>query len=250
MIAWQTGIAPGDLQSIDFRKKLPGTKANEKGVEVVGFGDATEVRHTDIVQAFFGTNYNHGFFKYNACDFCDDVVAETADISIGDAWLPEYLDDGRGTNIIVTRHPVVQRLIEEGISSARLQLEPIGVDQVVRSQEGGFRHRREGLAYRLYLHDKSALWHPVKRVEAQCSQLDSTRRSIYRTRLEMARQSHEAFECAVQSKCFSVFRDQMQQLLSAYTSLYTPKQPLWRRIWNRAINEVKRLRYRIKRTDL
>lgn len=41
---------------------------------------------------------------YKACDFCDDVFAETADIALGDAWLPEYVQDGNGTNVVVTRN--------------------------------------------------------------------------------------------------------------------------------------------------
>ena len=37
-----------------------------------------------------------------ACEFCDDVVGETADMSVGDAWLPGYVSDWRGTSVVVS----------------------------------------------------------------------------------------------------------------------------------------------------
>ena len=45
---------------------------------------------------FYGTHWGYNFFRYSACDACDDVFAETADISVGDAWLDGYIDDPMG----------------------------------------------------------------------------------------------------------------------------------------------------------
>ena len=142
MIAWQFGVAPGKLAHIDFRKKLPGARANEKGVAVESMDVETDDADPDIVQNLFGTNYNHGFFQYNACNFCDDVVGETADISVGDAWLEEYLEDGAGTNVVVVRDPVIHQLIEKAIDERRLHFEKVSADKVAESQAGGFRQRR------------------------------------------------------------------------------------------------------------
>lgn len=237
MIAWQYGVAPGNLVSIDFRNKLPDRKANEKGIKVIGFRKNKKINRVDVVQKFFGTNYNHGFFKYQACDFCDDVVAETADISVGDAWLPEYLEDGRGTNVLIVRHPMIQRLIEQGISSGRLRLERINPGRVVKSQKASFRHRREGLAYRLFLKDTAGLWHPPKRVKAQRDHLNRERRKIYKFRVKMARNSYKAFENAVKTGSFSVFQEEMEAMLSKYACLYRPS--LWRRTLSRALRTLK-----------
>ena len=35
-------------------------------------------------------DWGAGFFQNPACDWCDDVVAETADIAFGDAWVEPY----------------------------------------------------------------------------------------------------------------------------------------------------------------
>ena len=43
-----------------------------------------------------GDMWGTGMFKANACDFCDDVTSELADISIGDAWISSHINDGRG----------------------------------------------------------------------------------------------------------------------------------------------------------
>ena len=144
MLAWQAGVPPGQLTSIDFRGKLPGTRANEKGVCIRGRSGPTPVAKTGIVQEFFGTNYGQGLFKYKACDYCDDVLAETADIVVGDAWLPPYVEDGRGTSVVVVRHPELLALVEEGIAAGRLDLHHLSADEVARSQDAGLRHPRKG----------------------------------------------------------------------------------------------------------
>ncbi|MGC9322644.1 MAG: Coenzyme F420 hydrogenase/dehydrogenase, beta subunit C-terminal domain, partial [Kosmotogaceae bacterium] len=61
---------------------------------------------------FYGYNWGYGFFKYKACDYCDDVVSETADVSVGDAWLPEYVNDSGGTNVVIVRNPVIKKIID------------------------------------------------------------------------------------------------------------------------------------------
>ena len=147
MIAWQFGVQPGELSYIDFRKKLPGARANHKGIEVKSLNGTSEIKEPDIVQNLFGTDYNHGFFQYNACDFCDDVVGETADISVGDAWLPEYMADGGGNSVVVVRNPDIHSVVVDAIAQNRLALEDLGADRTAKSQAGGFRQRREGLAY-------------------------------------------------------------------------------------------------------
>ena len=48
-------------------------------------------------------DWGAGFFQNPACDWCDDVVGETADVSFGDAWVEPYSSDGRGTNVMVVK---------------------------------------------------------------------------------------------------------------------------------------------------
>src|SRR5699024_5004176 len=80
-MGWQLGIEPDDLKNIDFRKKLSGSKANNYGVEVTGLVNGQEETISSPTKDLFVTNWGQGHFKYNACEFCDDVLAETADVT-------------------------------------------------------------------------------------------------------------------------------------------------------------------------
>lgn len=230
MIGWQLGVSPEELGYIDFRKKLPGAKANQKGVEVRHANATDNQDRVDIVQNLFGTNYNHGFFQYRACDYCDDVVGETADISVGDAWLPEYIKDGKGTSVVVVRHPRIAGLIEAAMADGRLSFTAVSEERVVESQAGGFRQRREGLRYRLHLTDSSQRWRPPKRVAATARGISRRRKQIYRLRIQLSETSHAAYAVARRLGDFEAFRQEMVPLLSLYQALYAPRFPLLHRL--------------------
>ena len=97
MFGWQLDVHPNDLNKIDFRTKLPNSSAIYYGVTA---GHEKDGKQSEVVSRpvneLYGSNWGWGVFKYKACDFCDDVLAETADLTIGDAWLPRYMDDHEG----------------------------------------------------------------------------------------------------------------------------------------------------------
>lgn len=96
-----------------------------------------------------GNMWGTGLFNANASDFSDDVTAELGDISLGDAWIPPYSKDGRGTSLFVTRSILAEQLIQEGILKGELDLERLPIQDFIKSQLGAFRHRRIGLKIRL-----------------------------------------------------------------------------------------------------
>ncbi len=96
-----------------------------------------------------GDMWGTGLFKSNACDFCEDVTTELADISLGDAWINPYHLDGKGTNLIVTRTVLAEKLINDGINQKKLSLDHLSLDQFLASQKGSFNHRHTGLSYRI-----------------------------------------------------------------------------------------------------
>jgi coenzyme F420-reducing hydrogenase beta subunit len=133
-------------------------------------------------------DWSAGFFQNSACDFCDDVVAEVADVSLGDAWVEPYSSDGRGTNVVIVRSPTIHRLIEAGISAGQLELSAVDADFVEKTQAGGFRQRREGLAYRLCVSRPRIELR--KRVAPNSSNLTWRRKIVYRTRSAISKWSH------------------------------------------------------------
>lgn len=101
------------------------------------------------------------WFTPNACNYCDDVFAECADVTCMDAWLPEYSQDHRGMSLVLVRSPQVQEAIAHGED---VSLDPIPIGKVVESQRGVITVKRQHLAYRLYLDKKHGQKVPKKRV--------------------------------------------------------------------------------------
>jgi coenzyme F420-reducing hydrogenase beta subunit len=110
-----------------------------------------------------GDMWGTGLFKNNACDFCDDVTTELADISLGDAWIPPYDQDGKGTNVIVTRSALADRLIKDGIKKEELSLVILPEEKFLSSQQGSFNHRHKGLKYRIKQTSRKGYVIPPKR---------------------------------------------------------------------------------------
>lgn len=217
LLAWQVGIDPGRLQSINFREKLPGRKAGR-----YGFRATDRVSGEDRVKPMadvFGGDWGLGLFKYKACEYCDDVVAETADIAIGDAWLPQYDDDYRGTNVVVVRNSRISELIAAAIDEGRLAMNLVGADDVAQSQRAGLRHRREGLSARLSDAIARGVWFPPKRVVPNSRDVSPRRRAIYRLREQIAAASHEAFLVAKGSGDISLFFGRLKPQLVEYAGL-------------------------------
>lgn len=220
---WQAGIAPGALDAIDFRVKLKDRPASAYGVRVAGGGQ-------EVVRPcseFFGSNWGYGFFKYSACEFCDDVFSETADVSVGDAWMPQYINDPLGNSEVITRSAEMEELIQAGISSGRLHLDTCHPDQMATSQAGGLRHRRLGLAHRLALKQKAGAWTPAKRVVP--SRVVGRRR-LYEVREDMRARSHTLWAESVAKGDFSHFVAGMQALMRLHDRL---ARPLWLRVLQR-----------------
>ena len=188
--AWQLGTELGKVRAIDYRLKDPSRPANWYRAQLeLTDGSAAAQDWWHLADGDWGA----GFFQNPACDFCDDVVAETADIAFGDAWVEPYSSDGRGTNVVVVRTKSLDALIRRGIAQGELDLRPVDAEFVQATQAAGLRHRRRGLAYRLTWGRKGVV--PRKRVEP-ASALPLRRKLVYRLRFEIARQSHRVFRLA------------------------------------------------------
>ncbi|WP_126977683.1 Coenzyme F420 hydrogenase/dehydrogenase, beta subunit C-terminal domain [Frigidibacter oleivorans] len=179
-LAWQAGVPPDDIAAVDFRVKRPGHSAKQYGFSVKRAKDAATL--VKPMGEMAGRRWDGGYFRLKACNFCDDVVGETADISFGDAWLKEYDGDPGGTNVIVVRSDLADALIHSGQSSGALDVHDLPPERAIASQSAGFRDRRDALAYRLWLADHRGGWRPQKRVQPGRDHLTFMRRVIYRIR--------------------------------------------------------------------
>jgi len=200
-LAWQIGVRPTDLAALDYRAKNARRPANWYRVRAE---DAKGRAREGDWMHLAGGDWGAGFFQNPACDFCDDVVAETADVSFGDAWVEPYASDGRGTNVVVIRAPALRGVVQAALAQGRLRLDEMDADFVARTQAAGLRQRREGLAYRLALRGRRGPVAPRKRV-CPSTDLPPRRKLIYRARRRIARDSARVYGLARRLRALPIY---------------------------------------------
>lgn len=178
-LASRAGAEQNHFSNPEYRVKDPYSTASDYGFSCES--KAPEQTHF-IKMREVGDMWGSGLFKANACDYCDDVTTELADVSLGDAWLEPYSSDGQGHNVIVARSPLVTQILLEGESLGDIDLEVLSLDKFLASQQGSFNHRHDGLAYRSELAKKAEIIIPPKRH-------DTARLPFYLKLVQLARRS-------------------------------------------------------------
>lgn len=212
-LGWEKGIQPGELEKIDFRVEGD-VRADLYDVSVSGGGTT----RTESKDDYLATDWGVGLFKYNACDYCDDVMNETADITFGDAWLSQFTPDPAGDNIVITRSSHAAAIFDSG--REQLTLTDITADSAAKSQEAGLRHRREGLSYRLAQDIEAGKPVPTKRVQPN-SNIPAKRKRIYDARRRFVVLGDEAYDDALRARSFEVFRSRITPEIQRYREIYS-----------------------------
>jgi len=234
------GVDPNQAATVDFRKKAEDRMASDYLFEVRTVDGKVVNRPMSEI---YGGNWGYGFFKNNACNYCDDLAAETADIAFGDAWLPEYVSDARGTNVVVVRTKFTQAIIKEGMNNGELTIHPIDVARVIESQAAGLRDRREGLAHRIAKKKTADEWVPMKRLSPDRS-ISKKREKIYDLRLAIGEATHNAFS-SNGTNDLAHFESSIRPLTNQYDALYRPA--IHKRFTMRTYQLLKSIYRRIKR---
>ncbi|HCC95761.1 MAG TPA: coenzyme F420 hydrogenase, partial [Flavobacteriaceae bacterium] len=166
-----------------------------------------------------GYSWGQGHFKVKASDYTDDVMNETADLTLGDAWIPPYKFDGRGNNILIVRNPDLLQIIKEGIDSNKINLDEISTQQAYASQPGHFRHTVDELPYRIQKRQHENLWVPETRVDI-LKQIPYLRKKVQDIREEIRETSRELYISDNQNS-FSLYINKMKKLEKKYQMVYS-----------------------------
>ena len=212
--AWQMGQDIKAVEKVDYRIKNADRPANWYTAQLTGRDGE---KHAKDWWHLADGDWGAGFFQSPACNFCDDVVAETADIAFGDAWVEPYASDGRGTNVVIVRSPQLRAVIAQGMAQGRLALDEVDHEFIRQTQAAGFRQRREGLAFRL-------TWprlgiRPQKRVAPGAAGLSLRRKLIYFMRHQISAWSHRMFWLARRLERPGLYIGWARLALSAYHGL-------------------------------
>jgi len=167
-------VEANDVTDLDYRAKSPQWTASNYISAVSCGSDAGYIDLNKVPAA----NWTTGAFKYFACNFCDDILGECADLSIGDAWMAPFKNDWRGHNNVIVRNPFIQNLISIGSEGGDLSVLEKSIDFCTYgAASGGIADRRDGLAYRLSIMDSQGLLRPRKRIQPS-SQFSNNRKEL------------------------------------------------------------------------
>lgn len=223
-LAGKSGVSSNQFSKPQFRIKDHNSSASDYSF---GCKDNKGELHT-IKMKKVGDMWGSGMFKNNACDFCDDVTTELADISLGDAWLNPYNQEGKGTNVMVTRSKLAEKLINDGIINKELSVDPLDFNQFLSSQQGSFNHRHLALGYRIKLAKKKGLTIPPKRHDKESISLDF--KLVQKQRMVVRKQSLVQWPIAKSSSEFDQAMLKSKDKLQRRTRLYHYIRAIKRRV--------------------
>ena len=240
-LGWQAGVLPADLAAIDFRVKDPRKRSWDYDYSVWRRGDP-RARVRSVGSTIDG-NWGYGAFQPGACNFCDDVFAETADVVFGDAWLPDYTGDWRGTNVVLTRDGRADEILLAGSRAGLIELHDLSAEDALRSQAGNFRHRRTGLRVRLADDVGRGLSVPRKRVAPGYDGVPPARIALIRQRRLMSQLSLDAFALARSQTRLSAYTSPMKAAIRRYKRLERTDWTVYARLRESVRAAVRRLRW-------
>ncbi len=185
------GLGGGDphcLKQVTFRIKDPNRPASNFGMKFVS-ENGMNPRREGVVFWTDGMNriWFDRYFTPNACNFCDDIFAECADVTFMDAWLPEYSADWRGHSIVLLRNENLSEILAAGAEKC-LEISGLGIEDIIKSQQGVLDAKRKDLKTRLEI--ASAKGEPVPN-----------------TRLELIRRSFEICKERLVKACFDISQE-------------------------------------------
>lgn len=158
LLALESGIDFNNLLKFDFRKKSKNNLAtNFMHVPIDKTGKEGIPHFYNKLPLYL---WQYQYFKQNACNFCDDIFGELADITFMDAWLPEYIDDYKGTSLSIVRTNLAKKLLE---NNNECILNSINTKKVIESQLGAINKKRTLLSGRIYKKEIDKSWYPKKR---------------------------------------------------------------------------------------
>ncbi|MDD5327096.1 MAG: Coenzyme F420 hydrogenase/dehydrogenase, beta subunit C-terminal domain [Phycisphaerae bacterium] len=173
-----SGGCSSKLKSASFRVKDPARHHLDHRFEFTCGSGQNETAGSVYQSQGMDWLWGHDCFKINACNFCDDIMAEVADVTFGDAIAEPYCYGNAGANFVVVRSQLIRNLLVSGASAKEIVLDKVPIDAVIARQKGVALLKRDDLRHRLYKLNKSdSSYIPVKRVAASrrlnpCRNLD------------------------------------------------------------------------------
>ena len=222
-LASKAGVAVNEFSHPEFRIKDHNSAASNYSYGCLDKMNNQQTIKMRIVGDMWGT----GLFKANACDFCDDVTTELADLSLGDAWLEPYSNDGRGTNVMVTRSYLADKIINDGFAKGDLEIEVLPETIFLASQQGSYNHRHDGLGYRINKSEVNSI--PPKRFDT--IKISPLLKTIQSMRMKSRKKSLEIWSDTKNASDFDLQMEKYLYWLKLFTKINHYQRAIIRRIY-------------------
>ena len=133
--------------------------------------------------------WKYYMFTQESCLFCEDFFGITADITLMDAWLPQYYSDWKGNNIVIIRNKDLLNQFEK-FAKSKAYIKEIDESDVIKSQSSRVNDKKNVLSGRLYLAKKNGV-NIIRNTKA--SEKSLTDNAVY---------IYESFKCNVNSNIY------------------------------------------------
>ncbi len=153
-----------------FFKKLKVRKEDIMRIEYRGQGwpgkmkISTKDGEVDVLLSDYWNFIGSSFFYPMRCLMCSDAFAELADISFGDAWLPEYKGDGMGISILIARTINGIDMINRVCANRMIQLTRVTADKVMLSNLQTAYRKKRSAGDRLNVLERISVFIPTNEI--------------------------------------------------------------------------------------
>lgn len=138
VLAHMAEINPAEMREVCYRDKRGSIRASD-------FSFSAQDNRSEkylLWSKGWGRIFTQSWFDLGPCRICDDIFAESADAAFMDAWLPEYVTETKGTNLILSRNEQLSKILAE------IALD-IPVEKLIASQWGVIQRKRKFLDWEL-----------------------------------------------------------------------------------------------------
>jgi coenzyme F420-reducing hydrogenase beta subunit len=157
------GGDPAAMDRVRFRVKDARRHHLDHRFECSGAGFSGSIYQTDGM----GWLWGHDCFKMGACNYCDDITAELADVTFADAIDEPYCHGNAGANFIIARSKLALEILAWGKDKGELELEPVPLEAVRHRMEGVELVKRRDFRHRLHLRASNGEYVPTGRQQAE-----------------------------------------------------------------------------------
>lgn len=157
-----SGIDPEKVTGVKYREKEGASSA--KGHCFRAFS-AEKAGQKVFFREKMATPWINNHFQISACNYCDDVFSEVADLCVMDAWLPQYSHDPRGHSLLLFRNENLEELLNLGSTNGECEATLIPATELIQSQESLVSEKKHKIAGRLYKAESSNVY-IKKRIDA------------------------------------------------------------------------------------